>query len=284
MALHILFDGLAVSMVLFLISVGLSVTMGLMGIANLAHGASAMLGAYAAVTAANVWHWPFAAALVVSFVAVALLGAVVERVFFTRLYRASEIDQVLLTIGLVFVAIAAATAIWGPLMQPMELPAGLKGHTELGALRLPTYRLFLVGFGILLAIGLWLGLERTRFGARIRAAVDDRRMAQTMGIDVGRLFTWTFALGSGLAGLGGALSVEVMGLTPIYAIEHLSVFLIVVAVGGMGSTRGAFVAALVLGICDTAGKFLAPQIGGFLVYVLTLAILLVRPQGLLGKA
>ena len=282
--LNILFDGFAFAMVLFLISVGLSVTMGLMGIANLAHGAVAMLGAYVGITVANSLHWPFALVLVASFAFAAVLGAVIERLFFTRLYKASEIDQVLLTIGLVFVSVSVTTWLWGPLLQPIELPEMLKGRLDAGFHQFPTYRVFLICFGIVIAIGLWFGLERTELGARIRAAVDNRRMAQTLGINVGRLFTLAFALGSGLAGLGGALSVEVLGLTPIYAFEHLSMFLIVVAVGGMGSTRGAFFAAVVLGVCDTAGKYLLPEIGGFFIYALTFAILMIRPQGLWGKA
>lgn len=280
----ILFDGIAVAMVLFLISIGLSITMGLMGIANLAHGALAMLGAYVAVTAASAWHLPFAVALAFAFIALVVVGAVVERLFFRQLYEAGEIEQVLLTIGLVFVAIAGATAVWGPLMLPMTLPALLHSHVELGPHRYPAYRLFLIVVGIILTLAIWFGLERTRMGAMIRAAVDDRRMAQTLGIDTGLLFTLTFAIGSGIAGLGGALSVEVLGLTPIYALEHLPLFLIVVAVGGLGSPRGTFLAAMVLGICDTAAKFLAPAVGGFAIYVLALVILLVRPQGLWSRA
>jgi branched-chain amino acid transport system permease protein len=283
-ALSILFHGLAYAMVLYLISVGLSVTMGLMGFANLAHGVFAMAGGYVTVTLMNRHGVPFALAIVVACAVVALGSAALERLLYARLYRASELDQVLFTIGLVFMAIAAAHFTWGPLPQRFTPPDALRGQVELGGRVFPAYRLFLIAVGAALVVALWLGLERTRLGARIRAAVDNRRMAESLGIDVARLFTVTFALGSALAALGGGLGAEILAINPRYAIEHLVSFLIVVAVGGLGSLRGSFFAALLLGIGDTACKYLVPELGAFFVYVAVMAVLLWRPAGLFGRA
>ena len=282
-AVSIIFDGIAFAMILFIISVGLSVTMGLMGFVNLAHGAFAMLGGYLSMTFATKLGVPFLLAVVLCFFAVAIISVAFERLLYARFYGASDLDQVLLTIGLVFMAIAGATFVWGPLNVQLNVPDYLKGQVDLGFREFPTYRTFIIGVSVMIIIGLWYGLERTRIGAMIRAAVDNRRMAQSIGINVDRLFTLTFALGSGLAGVGGALGTEILGLTPTYAMEYLVYFLIVVAVGGMGSLRGAFVAALILGVIDTGGKYLLPEFGAFFIFFVTIAILLWRPQGLFGK-
>ena len=282
-AVSIIFDGIAFAMILFIISVGLSVTMGLMGFVNLAHGAFAMLGGYLSMTFATKLGVPFLLAVVLCFFAVAIISVAFERLLYARFYGASDLDQVLLTIGLVFMAIAGATFVWGPLNVQLNVPDYLKGQVDLGFREFPTYRTFIIGVSVMIIIGLWYGLERTRIGAMIRAAVDNRRMAQSIGIDVDRLFTLTFALGSGLAGVGGALGTEILGLTPTYAMEYLVYFLIVVAVGGMGSLRGAFVAALILGVIDTGGKYLLPEFGAFFIFFVTIAILLWRPLGLFGK-
>lgn len=279
----IAFDGLAFAMILFIISVGLSVTMGLMGFANLAHGSFAMVGGYIAVTFMKSLGVPFLLAIVLCFVAVAVISVAFERLLYARFYDADELDQVLLTIGLVFVSIALCTLIWGPLNVQLDVPDYISGQVDLGFRKFPAYRTFIIGVSFAMILGLWYGLERTRIGAMIRAAVDNRRMAQSIGIDVNRLFTLTFALGSGLAAIGGGLGVEILGLTPTYALDWLVYFLIVVAVGGLGSIRGAFVAALVLGVLDTAGKYLLPEFGAFFIYVATIAILLWRPLGLYGR-
>ncbi|MCP4330679.1 MAG: branched-chain amino acid ABC transporter permease [Alphaproteobacteria bacterium] len=282
-AISIVFDGLAYAMVLFVVSVGMSVTMGLMGFVNLAHGAFAMAGGYVVVSLMNRFGVPFPIALVVAFFGVGLCSVAFERGLYARFYKASELDQVLLTIGLVFMAIAAATFIFGPAPLPVTLPDYLKGQVDLGFRAFPTYRVFMIVAGGVIITALWLTFEKTRLGAQIRAAVDNRRMAQSLGIDVDRLFTVTFALGSGLAALGGGLSVDIVGLSPGYAIEYLVFFLIVVAVGGLGSVKGAFFAALVLGILDNAGKYLYPEVGAFMIYAVTIAILLWRPNGLFGR-
>jgi branched-chain amino acid transport system permease protein len=279
----ILLGGLAAGMVLFVVSVGLSVTMGLMGFVNLAHGGFAMLGGYAVVLAMRHWGLPFYAALALGFVAVALVAALLERTLYARLYRASELDQVLFTIGLVFVMVAGVTLTVGPETQSVQLPAWLRGQTDLGFLKYRTYSLALIAFGVLLMAALWLGFERTRIGAQIRAAVDNRRMAESMGVDVRRLFTLTFALGSGLAAAGGGLGAEILGLDPQYPLRYLAYFLIVVAVGGLGRVSGVFFAALALGVLDFVLKVHFPKGGTMFIYALTIAFLLARPQGLFGK-
>jgi branched-chain amino acid transport system permease protein len=280
---HILFDGLAYAMILFIISVGLSVTMGLMGFINLAHGAFAMAGGYVMVSLIGSLGVPFLPALGLAFVVIAILSVPFERLLYSRLYRASELDQVLLTIGLVFMAIAGFTFFYGPEPQALTVPAFLSGRIDLGFAAFPAYRAFMILVGALLVVALLLGFERTSLGAKIRAAVDNRRMAQSVGIDVDRLFTLTFALGSGLAALGGGLAVNIVGLTPSFAIQYLVLFLIVVSVGGLGSIRGTFLAALVLGIIDNGGKYLYPTGGAFFLYAATILLLLVRPAGLHGR-
>jgi branched-chain amino acid transport system permease protein len=283
-AISIAFHGLALAMVLYLISVGLSVTMGLMGFVNLAHGAFAMAGGYAMTTLMNRFDVPFPLALAAAVVIVVLISVVLERLLYRRLYGGGELDQVLMTVGLIFMTVGAATYFWGPVAQPMRLPAALSGQIHIGARDFPAYRSFLILCGVALVTALWLGLERTRFGAQVRAAVDNLRMAQSIGINTTRLFALTFALGSGLAALGGAIGADFLQIQPGYALDNLVYFLIVVAVGGLGSIRGPFVAALLVGTADTAFKYIAPELGAFFIYALTMAILLWRPHGLFGRA
>lgn len=280
----ILLGGLAAGMVLFVVSVGLSVTMGLMGFVNLAHGGFAMLGGYAVVLAMRHWGLPFLAALALGFMAVAAVSVLLERTLYARLYRAAELDQVLFTIGLVFVMIAAVTLAVGPESQTVLLPEWLRGQTDLGFMRYRTYSLALIAFGTVLMAALWLGFERTRIGARIRAAVDNRRMAESLGVDVGRLFTLTFALGSGMAAVGGGIGAEILGLDPQYPLRYLAYFLIVVAVGGLGRVSGVFLAALLIGVLDFALKIYFPKGGTMFIYALTLVFLLARPQGIFGRS
>jgi len=279
----ILFDGLAWAMFLFIISVGLSVTMGLMGVVNLAHGAFAMAGGYLVLTAMSAWGVPFLAALVITFVVVGAASVVFERALYSQLYVASELDQVLLTIGLAFMAIATYTYFYGPLPQAIRVPNFLLGEVHLGARSFPTYRVFLIVVGAALVAALWYAFERTNIGAKIRAAVDNRRMAQSVGINVDRLFTITFAVGSGLAALGGGLAIQLLGLTPSFAVIYLVFFLLVVAVGGSGSIWGTLAAALVLGISDTAGKYLLADAGSFAIYAVAVLILLIKPTGIYGR-
>ena len=280
----ILFDGLAWAMFLFIISVGLSVTMGLMGVVNLAHGAFAMAGGYLVLTATANWGVPFLASLVITFVVIGCVSILFERTLYRQLYGASELDQVLLTIGLAFMAIAAYTYFYGPISKAIRVPDYLLGEVHIGSSRsFPTYRVFLIVVGAALIAALWYGFERTNIGAKIRAAVDNRRMAQSVGINVDRLFTITFAVGSGLAALGGGLAIQLLGLTPSFAVIYLVFFLLVVAVGGSGSIWGTLAAALVLGVSDTAGKYLFADAGSFCIYAVAVLILLIKPAGLYGR-
>lgn len=277
-----LLGGVAAGMVLFIVSVGLSVTMGLMGFANLAHGSFAMLGGYVVALSMREWGLGFGPALLLAFVLVALVSIPAERFLYRRLYRAQELDQVLFTIGLVFAFSAIVMMTVGPENQQIILPSALQGQLDIGITKYRTYSLLLIVVGTSIAILLWLGFERTLIGAQIRAAVDNRRMAESVGINVDRLFVITFALGSGMAALGGGLGAEFLGLDPQYALKYLIYFLIVVAVGGLGRVSGVFLAAMILGVLDFVLKKYIPKGGTMFIYALTIVLLLWRPQGLFG--
>ena len=282
--LTILFDGIAYGMLLFILAVGLSVTLGLMNFINLAHGAFAMAGGYVTVLLMQRLNVPFLACLPLAFVFTALLGAVLERTLYRPLYTKPHLDQVLFSIGLTFMAVAAADYFMGSTQQIVQLPEWLKGRTEWGEgawmLGMGHYRLFIIAVCAALTLLLQLILSRTRFGSRLRAAVDDQRVAAGLGINVNLVFLTTFAVGSGLAGLGGALGAEVLGLDPTFPLKFMVYFLIVVAVGGTSSITGPLLAALLLGIADVAGKYYIPKLGAFIVYTLMIALLMWRPQGL----
>jgi branched-chain amino acid transport system permease protein len=279
----VLFDGVAYGMLLFLMAVGLSITMGLMNFVNLAHGSFAVVGGYTAAVLMNQMGLPYWGALAAAFVAAALLGAVLEFAFYRRLYRAHPLDQVLLSIGVVFVSIAALTYFFGPTMLPFHLPPALQGQFSVASLELSRYRLFLIVCGAVVLAVLLLAMGRTRYGAMVRAAVDNQRVAGGTGIHVQRLFFLTFSLGCGLAGLGGALSLGMLGLEPSFPLKYMVYFLIVVCVGGAGTITGPFVAALLVGIVDVAGKYYLPEAGAFLIYVFMIAMLLLRPNGIVPK-
>ncbi len=277
--------GTAYAMVLYIAAVGLSVTMGLLGIANLAHGAFAMAGGYLLIVLMTHANVPFSVGMVLSCAMVGLASVVLERVLYARFYGAEELDQVVMSLGLIFISVAVAQFFFGPLPLSAKLPTMLAGQVAIGpAGSFPIYRLFLIGVGVLVFVLLWLGIERTMLGARIRATVDNRGMAQAIGVNTSRLFTLVFALGSMLAALGGGLGADLMAIGPDYALTHLTYFLIVVAIGGLGSIRGPFFAALLLGLGDTACRILYPQVGAFFVYIGLFLLLLVRPTGLFGKA
>jgi branched-chain amino acid transport system permease protein len=279
----VLFDGVAYGSLLFLISLGLSVTMGLMSFVNLAHGAFAMMGGFLCVTLMRRFGISFGLTLPLVFVAIGAGGALLEVALYRRLYRASALDQVLFTIGLTFMIGAAATWIWGPSQQPIELPPALHHQITVLGVDLGAYRLFLIGFVVVLTAALALGVTRTRFGAQLRAAVDNPQAAAGVGINVGLLFSVTFALGAGLSGLGGALAIDVLGLDPTFALKYLVYFLLIVVVGGPGSIRGSLVAALLLGVADVAGKYYLPQGGGFIIYASMVVLLVLFPHGLHGR-
>ena len=276
------FHGAAYGMILYVISVGLSVTMGLMGFVNLAHGVFAMAGGYILITAMGSFGVPYPLALALAFVLVGAGSVVLERLLYSRLYTAGELAQVLFTIGLIFIAVATARLLFGTMQLLVPLPDYLKGQFSLLGRDFPAFRVFLIAFSAIMVGVLWFGVERTRWGAMVRAAVDHRGKAQAVGINTKLLFMLTFALGSGLAGLGGALGADILPVHWGYPLEHLVYFLIVVAVGGLGSLRGPFIAALLIGVADTACKYWIPELGAFLVYAATIGVLLWRPQGLFG--
>jgi branched-chain amino acid transport system permease protein len=279
----VLFDGLAYGMLLFLLSVGLSVTLGMMNFVNLAHCSFAMLGGYVTVTLMNRLGWPFLATLPVAFIAAAVASILLERAFFHRFYGASDLQQCLLTIGIVFVSIAAAAYIYGTDQQPVQLPPFLRGSIHFAGLSFAAYRLFLVAAALIITVVLVATLEMTRFGAQVRAAVNNQRMARGLGIDVDVLFAITFALGSGLAGLGGALAIDLVGLDPSFAFTYLIYVLIVVSVGGLGSIGGSLAAAMLLGVSDIAGKYYVPAIGSILIYLVMTVLIMLRPAGIFGR-
>ena len=279
----VLFDGIAYGSLLFLISVGLSVTMGMMNFINLAHGAFAMLGGYVSVTVLSALGVPFLASLPLAFIASALVGLVLERLLYRRLYKASHLDQVLFSIGLTFMSVAAATYFFGPTQQPVTLPEWLRGQVHVLGLDVGAYRVFLIGVVVLVTIALGLLIERTRFGAQIRASVDNQTASAGLGINVSLVFSLTFALGSGLAGLGGGLGIDVLGLDPSFPIKYMVYFLLVVAVGGAGTIKGPLLAALILGVFDVAGKYYVPEIGAFVIYALMVVLLILFPAGLIRR-
>ena len=279
----VLFDGVAYGSLLFIIAVGLSVTLGLMNFINLAHGAFAMVGGYVSVVLMTRLGAPFLLTLPVAFVAAAAVGVVLERTLYQRLYRSSHLDQVLFSIGLVFMSIAVATYFFGASQQPVALPSYLRGQVHLLGVDFGVYRIFLVAIVAALTLALQYLIEKTRFGSQVRASVDNPVAAAGLGINVDRVFALTFALGSGLAGLGGGLGIDVLGLDPTFPLKYIVYFLLVVSVGGTGTIKGPLVAALILGVFDVAGKYYLPEVGGFVIYALMVVLLILFPAGLYGR-
>ncbi|MBI2318183.1 MAG: branched-chain amino acid ABC transporter permease [Betaproteobacteria bacterium] len=277
-------NGFVFGMLLFLLSSGLSLIFGLMRVLNLAPGSFYMLGAFlgfALVNATgNFWLSFFLAPLLV-----ALLGGVFEVVFLRPLYRrelSGHLDQMLLTVGFIFVFVDIVRSLWGGDVLGIPAPESLTGAVSLAGVFLPKYRLFIIVLGVAVAAGLWLLIEHTRLGSELRAGVDDADMAAGMGINVSRMFTCTFALGVGLAALAGVAAGPMLGVNIGMDLEILIVTLIVVVIGGMGSLKGALLASILIGEADTFGKAYFPEGTLFLIYVLMLAVLLVRPAGLFG--
>jgi len=282
--LTLLFDGVAYGMLLFVLSCGLAVTLGLMNFINLAHGAFAMAGGYVTVILTNRFGVPFLATLPIAFIATALVGALLERLLYKPMYDRSPLDQVLFSIGLVFMAVAGVDYLMGSQQQILALPDFLKGRVEIAGVGIGIYRAFLIVVCGILAIVLQLINSRTRFGSQLRASVDNRRVARGVGIRVNTVFAVTFAIGSGLAGLGGALGAEILGLDPTFPLKFMVYFLIVVSVGGTASMYGALAASILLGLADVLGKYYVPSIGGFVIYIVLVAVLVLKPQGLFARA
>ncbi len=282
--LTILFDGFAYGMILFVLACGLSVTLGLMNFINLAHGAFAMAGGYLTVVLMNRFGVSFFLCIPAGFLASAALGILLERTLYVRLYARSHLDQVLFSIGLVFMAVSAIDYFMGAQQQLITLPPALQGRIDLFGIQIGVYRLFVIAICLVLAVVLQLILSRTRFGSQLRAAVDDARVARGLGINVGLIFTFTFAFGSGLAGLGGVLGAEILGMDPTFPLKFMIYFLVVISVGGTTTLTGPLLASILLGIADVAGKYYVPTVGSFIIYTIMVVVLILRPQGLFGRA
>ncbi|PJI39174.1 branched-chain amino acid ABC transporter permease [Ferrovibrio sp.] len=282
--LTILFDGFAYGMILFVLACGLSVTLGLMNFINLAHGAFAMAGGYLTVVLMNRFGVSFFLCIPAGFLVSAALGVVLERTLYVRLYARSHLDQVLFSIGLVFMAVSAIDYFMGAQQQLITLPPSLQGRVSLFGIQVGIYRLFVIAICLVLAVALQLILSRTRFGSQLRAAVDDARVARGLGINVSLIFTVTFAFGSGLAGLGGVLGAEILGMDPTFPLKFMIYFLVVISVGGATTLTGPLLASILLGIADVAGKYYVPTVGSFIIYTIMVVVLILRPQGLFGRA
>jgi branched-chain amino acid transport system permease protein len=281
--LSLLFDGVAYGMLLFLISVGLTVTLGVMRIVNLAHSAFAMIGGYIALLAMQRGGLSFWAAVPLAVLGTMAIGMLLERTLYRWIYATHALGQLLMTIGLAFVITALMKTLAGPSLQSLAVPTALQGNLAVGALNLSVYRGTLLAASAAAALALWWAFERTLFGARLRAAVDDAAMARCVGIAVPRVFSATFAIGCGLAALGGALGSPILPLEPYYGLKYLVLVLIVVALGGLGSLRGSLYAGLLLGVVDTLGRYYLPALGAFIIYLSVLALLLWRPEGLVAR-
>jgi branched-chain amino acid transport system permease protein len=271
--LTILFDGIAYGMLLFVVACGLAVTLGLMNFVNLAHGAFAMAGGYITVILVNRLGIPFLASLPLAFILTAAIGVVLERTLYVHVYARTHLEQVLFTIGLVFMSVAAVDFVMGSQQQFVSIPSYLQGQINLFGIGIGRYRLLIILICSVLTLFLQLSLAKTRFGSRLRAAVDDARVARGLGINVNAVFAVTFAVGA-----------EILGLDPIFPLKFMIYFLIVVTVGGTSSITGPFIASLLLGIGDVAGKYYVPQFGAFIIYIIMIVVLIWRPQGLFSRA
>ena len=279
----VLFNGVAYGMLLFIMSVGLSVTLGMMNFVNLAQASFSMFGGYIVVLVVQRFGLPFLVSLPIAFIIVGLFSIVIERLVFRHFYGTDDLTQVLLTIGRVFMSISTAAYFFGGTYQRIDMPAWLSGQRDIFGLTLERYRIFIFVSGAILSFILILGLERTKLGGMVRACVDNPRAASGCGMNTQMIFAVTFAIGGGLAGLGGALSANLLGIDPNFPLRYLVYILIIVSVGGMGTIGGTLIAALMLGVADVAGKYYFPSFGGFVIYAITIAVMLWRPRGLLGR-
>ncbi|MEC7763007.1 MAG: branched-chain amino acid ABC transporter permease [Pseudomonadota bacterium] len=279
----ILLYGVSYGLVLFIISIGLVITMGLMRVMNLAHGAFAAIGGYIAVSVMTNFGIPFPLAVVAAVAGVVALSVVLERLVFVNLYGAPELDQVLMTIGINFIVIGGLTIFFGPNVYPISLPDYLTGNIDLGIRNFEVYRLFVIVMGLIVVVGLWVMFEKTSFGAKLRAAVDNPSMTRVIGINVNRVFIIAFGIGSGLAALGGAIGAGMLPLEPYYPMKYLVLVLVVVALSGFGNMRASLAVAVLVGIVDTAGRFLVPSFGGFIIYIVLVVLMVLRPEGLFTK-
>lgn len=279
--LVLILTGLAYGMLYFMIAAGLTIILGVMNIVNLAHGSFFLIGAYVALTLLKM-DINFWLALLAAILITAILGIIIEKVLIRWVYG-KELEQVLLTFGLTFILADTAKWIWGTDMQTIAAPALLDGSIAIGEMVFPVYRLFVVLVGCAIAALLWYFESRTRIGAIIRAGVDDRAMISALGINVKLVFTGVFAFGAALAGLSGVLGGQLQGVYTGLDMDILVISLIVVVIGGLGSWQGSFIGAILIGLIDTMGKVLFPSISMLVVFLLMVIVLIIRPQGLMGR-
>ena len=277
-------DALAYGMVLFVISIGLSVTMGLMRVVNLAHGAFAMIGGYIASYAARDLGLAYAFAVMLAIVGTIIIAIPIERLLYRRIYGQPELTQVLMTIGITFCIIGIANYVFGPTLKTIPTPDALRDSVSLGFRTVSAHRLFVIACGVAVAIGLWYFIERTAFGVKLRAAVDNAAMAAALGVKTQVVYAVSFAVAVGLAAFGGVVGAELLPIEPYYALRYMVTFLVVVSVGGAGSIPGALAACLLLGAIDTTGRYLMPEFGEFFFYLAVIAIVWLFPRGLAGRA
>lgn len=281
--LSIAADAIAYGMVLFVISIGLSVTMGLMRVVNLAHGAFAMIGGYIASYAARDLGLGYAAAVLLAVVGTVIISIPIERLLYRRIYGAPELTQVLMTIGITFCIIGIANYVFGPTLKTIPLPSELQGSIDLSFRTIGTHRIFAIVCGLIVALALWFTIEKTSFGVKLRASVDNASMAAALGVRTEIVYAVSFAVAVGLAAFGGVVGAELLPVEPYYALRYMVTFLVVVSVGGAGSIGGALLACLILGGIDTTGRYLMPEYGEFFFYLTVIAIVCVFPRGLAGR-
>ncbi|CAM5761539.1 branched-chain amino acid ABC transporter permease [Bosea minatitlanensis] len=285
-ALSIALDAFAYGMALFIICIGLSLTMGLMRLVNLAHGAFAMIGGYIASYAARDlglgYGYGFGIALAVA--GTVLIAVPLERLLFRRIYDRSALSQVLMTIGITFCVIGITNYVFGPTLKTIPLPADLARPIDLGFRSIAGHRLFVIASGLAVAGGLWFLIERTGFGIKLRAAVENAPMSRALGVRTELIYAASFALAVALAAFGGAVGAEFLPIEPYYALRYMVTFLVVVSVGGAGSIPGALAACLLLGAIDVTGRYLMPDFGNFFFYLAVILVVCAFPRGLMGRA
>jgi branched-chain amino acid transport system permease protein len=281
--IFILVYGISYGLILCLVSIGLVITMGLMRVINIAHGAFAAVGGYFCVSLGARFGLPFPVAVAVAVLLVVGLSLVLERLFFVQLYGSVELDQVLQTIGLTYGAIGVFALTFGPNVFPVKLPPYMLGSFPLGQVDIETYRLVVAAVSLLVVAALWIVFDRTNFGARLRAAVDNPSMAEATGINVRHLFSITFALGAALAALGGAIGASMFPLEPYYPFRYIVLMMMVVVLSGRGNIKAATVVSIVIGISETGVRLLLPEIGSFLIYLVLIVMVVWRPEGLYAR-
>lgn len=280
---NIFVDGMAYSMVLFMITIGLSITLGLMHVVNMAHGVFAMIAGLVAAYLITEWGMNFFLASLLGILSSVIVSIPIERLLIRRFYKRSPMDQMLMTLGLVFIASAATSAIFGPLVVNLPLPNWLAGSISFGDKQFPAHRLFVIVVGLATMTLLYLLIDRSRFGMLVRAAVDNAPIAETVGINTQLIYVSTFAIGAALAGLGGIVGAELLPMEPTYPSRYLVLMLAVVAVSGHGSLAGAFVASLLLGMLSTTAKYIYPEYSSLVFFGIMFLMLKLRPNGVLGK-